>query len=166
MGSGSMIAMNLDELRWPDLAECFRCDPLAIVPVGSVEQHGPHAPLGTDYMIAEEIAKEAAARANAICCPVISVSVSSHHRHFPGTLYVPARIFEDYLLHYSLSLAFNGVKKLIFVNGHGGNTASIGGVSTTLKENHGVLAIMFQWWTDTPRMAEIFPGGRLHMLME
>ena len=50
--------VNLANLRWPELVNHFNNDPLVLIPIGSTEQHGPHAPLGTDHYIAEELARE------------------------------------------------------------------------------------------------------------
>ena len=149
----------LADLRWPELNNHFKHDPLALIPIGSTEQHGPHAPLGTDHYIAEELAKEAAKNTGAICCPTIAVGVSSHHRHFPGTLYVPERVFEDYVLHVCLSLNFHGVNKILFVNGHGGNSAALASVAVRLKEQHKILIMNWEWWRDSSTLNSVFPGG-------
>ena len=78
--------MYLAAETWPDLGEYFESESLALVPLGSTEQHGPHLPEGTDHMIAEALAREAADRGGYLCTPTVTVGVSPHHRQFHGTM--------------------------------------------------------------------------------
>ena len=78
--------MYLADKTWPALGEYFDEESLALVPVGSTEQHGPHLPEGTDHVIAESLARAAADRSGYLCTPTITVGVSPHHRQFHGTM--------------------------------------------------------------------------------
>ena len=78
--------MYLAAETWPDLGEYFESESLALVPLGSTEQHGPHLPEETDHMIAEALAREAADRGGYLCTPTVTVGVSPHHRQFHGTM--------------------------------------------------------------------------------
>ena len=85
MNSNSSL---LHEISWTDVKELDKKSTVILLPVGSTEQHGPHNPLGTDFMIAEYIAKEAASLSKkSYCLPTLPVGVASHHRNFPGTLF-------------------------------------------------------------------------------
>ena len=111
----------LHEMSWVEAKEYFSRNDIAIVPVGSNEQHGPQNPLGTDHFIAKAIAEEAARRANVLCLQVIPFGVSHHHRQFWGTIYVSPKTLKAYVRDVCLSLNYYGVKKIVIVNGHGGN---------------------------------------------
>ena len=82
--------MMLREMSWFDLKGTITEDTVAVIPVGSTEQHGPHNPLGTDHMIAERIA--AGVKDEALITPTVPVGYSEHHRQFPGTLWVPPHV--------------------------------------------------------------------------
>ncbi len=97
----------------------------AVIPVGSVEQHGSHCPLGTDSLIARTVALEVADKLDAICLPPLWYGVSPHHMDFAGSLTIRSEaltmIVEDILT----SLIHHGIKKMLVLNGHGGNTPAI-----------------------------------------
>ena len=132
-------------MSWVEAKEYFLGNDIAILPVGSNEQHGPHNPLGTDHLIAKAIAEEAARRSEVLCLQVIPFGVSSHHRQFWGTVYVSARTFKKYVKEVCLALNFYGVKKIVIVNGHGGNLNALAELARELREK-GIFVSIFQWW--------------------
>ena len=136
----------LYEMSWPEAKKYFSENDVAILPVGSTEQHGPHNPLGTDHLIAKAIAEEVAKRTGVVCLPVIPFGVSSHHRHFWGTVYVKPEVLRDYVKDVCLSLKPYGVNKILIVNGHGGNTATLTEVARELREKKSMFIAVFQWW--------------------
>lgn len=132
--------MKLAEMTWSEAGEAFAESGVAIIPVGSTEQHGPHNPLGTDSLIAAAVAGEVGERTSTVVLPVVPVGVSAHHRQFPGSLWVPPRVLRAYVREISLSLSSHGVRKILFVNGHGGNDAALAEVAGELRREHGVFA--------------------------
>jgi creatinine amidohydrolase len=140
-------------MSWPEAKEYFLKNDIAILPVGSNEQHGPANPLGTDYLIEEAIAEEAAKRAGVICLPVVLFGVSSHHKQFWGTIFISLRTFKEYVKETCLSLQYYGVRKIIIVNGHGGNRSALLEMARELREE-GVFVSIFQWWLAS---AELLP---------
>jgi creatinine amidohydrolase len=92
-----------------------------LIPVGSLEQHGPHLPLGTDSIIAEELANKAGEILNIPVMPTIPIGFSEEHKDFPGTVYVSESRLKDYIEDVCRSLADTGFSNIIIVNGHGGN---------------------------------------------
>ena len=136
----------LHEMSWPEAKKYFSENDIAILPVGSTEQHGPQNPLGTDHLIARAIAEEVAKRTGVVCLPVIPFGVSSHHRHFWGTVYVSPKVLMDYVRDVCLSLKAYGVKKLLIVNGHGGNTPALIEVARELRKEESMFVAVFQWW--------------------
>lgn len=142
----------LQEFSWVDAKEYFSKNDIAILPVGSTEQHGPHNPLGTDHLIAKALAEEAAKRTGVLCLPLIPFGVSSHHRQFWGTIFIRPKVFREYVQNVCLSLKYYGVKKIVIVNGHGGNRSSLLEVAEELRQR-GMLVSVFQWWNATKKLA-------------
>ena len=141
-----MDKFRLYEMSWLEAKEYFSKNDVAILPVGSTEQHGLHNPLGTDHLIAKALAEEVAKRTGVICLPVVPFGVSSHHRQFWGTIYIRPKILKEYVRDICLSLKFYGVRKLLIVNGHGGNFAALTELARELREKEDFFVVVFQWW--------------------
>jgi creatinine amidohydrolase len=109
---------------------------IAVLPVGAVEQHGPHGPLGTDGFIAREIAQGVAARLDALCLPPIWFGISPHHMHFAGSLTVTPRVFSAYLEDILESLVAQNFDTILALNGHGGNTGAISNALVATRSRH------------------------------
>lgn len=153
----------LHEMSWTEAKEYFSKNDIAIVPVGSNEQHGPQNPLGTDHFIAKMLAEEAAKRAETLCLQVIPFGVSHHHKQFWGTIYVSPKTFKEYVKEVCLALHYYGVRKIVIVNGHGGNLNALTELARELREN-GVFVSIFQWWpAATKLLPDVFkPEERSH----
>lgn len=153
----------LHEMSWIEAKEYFSKKDIAILPVGSNEQHGPQNPLGTDHFIAKAIAEEAAKRTGVACLQVIPFGVSHHHRQFWGTVHVSPETLKNYVKDICLSLNFFGVRKIVIVNGHGGNLPALTELARELREN-GIFISIFQWWPAASKLLpEIFkPEERGH----
>ena len=140
-----MKSTLLHEITWTEAKKyCIQND-LVLLPVGSTEQHGPQNPLGTDHLIARAIAEKASKITNVLCLPVIPFGISSHHRQFWGTIFIPSRVFSEYVKHVCLALQHYGIKKVIIVNGHGGNTYALLDTAKELRK-HGIFVTVFIWW--------------------
>ncbi|MGB9684045.1 MAG: creatininase family protein [Candidatus Bathyarchaeales archaeon] len=144
----------LHEMSWTEAKEYFNKNDIAIIPVGSNEQHGPQNPLGTDHLIAKTIAEETAKRTGAICLQVIPFGVSHHHRQFWGTVYVSPKTFKKYVKEVCLALNYYGVRKIVIVNGHGGNLNALTELARELREK-GIFVSVFQWW---PAASKLLPN--------
>jgi creatinine amidohydrolase len=108
----------LQELKWPQVQSYLQEKQSILLPVGSTEQHGRHAPLGTDSLIAARLAEDAARRTDLLCAPLLSVGWSPHHLVLPGTISVRPSVLQDLLFDVVESLAIHGFKRFIVVNGH------------------------------------------------
>ena len=141
----------LHEMSWSEAKQYFAKNDIAILPVGSNEQHGPANPLGTDHLIAKSIAEETAKRTSVLCLQVIPFGVSSHHKQFWGTIFISPDTFGEYVKDACLSLNYYGIRKIVVVNGHGGNLAALTNLARELREE-GIFVSIFQWWVATARL--------------
>jgi creatinine amidohydrolase len=129
-------------------ADAFDDVEVAVVPTGAVEQHGPALPLGTDLYAAQGVADAVCDRDDVALLPPIPVGVSAHHRQFHGTVSVSPETFEDYAHDVVASLAEHGVRKAVFVNGHGGNVESLLRAARRLREDEVAFATPWNWWSN------------------
>jgi creatinine amidohydrolase len=117
-----------------------RAASIAVLPVGSFEQHGDYLPLSTDTLIACAIAAEIADAYDLMLLPPVTISCSHEHAGWRGTVSISARTLHAIISDVAASLRFDGVERLLVVNGHGGNyvlsnivqEASVGGPSMAL----------------------------------
>lgn len=116
------------ELTWEEAeARCGEVD-LAILPVGAIEQHGPHLPLDVDAFDANYLAQkvaEACSHPRPLVLPLIPYGVSYHHSQFKGTLSVSNEAMSKFIYDIGMSLAQNGIKKILIINGHGDNSPAL-----------------------------------------
>jgi creatinine amidohydrolase len=101
--------------------EARRGASIAILPVGSFEQHGDHLPLSTDTLIACLIAREVANRYGLFLLPPVTITCSHEHVDWPGTVSISAATLHALVTDVSASLKTSGISRLLIVNGHGGN---------------------------------------------
>jgi creatinine amidohydrolase len=148
------LKVLLHEMNWKEAKQYFAENDLAILPVGSNEQHGPPNPLGTDHLIAKGIAEEVAKRTGVACLQVIPFGVSPHHKQFWGTISVSPKALKKYAKDVCLSLKYYGVHKIVIVNGHGGNLAALAEMARELREQEAIFVSIFQWW---PASAKLLP---------
>lgn len=98
-----------------------RAPRVAVLPIGSFEQHGPHLPLATDSIVATAIADAVAARYNVLLLPPVTVSCSHEHAGWAGTVSISHHTLSAIIEDIHTSLASSGITALVLVNGHGGN---------------------------------------------
>jgi len=118
----------LSELTWPEAEERFKQVDVALLPIGAVEQHGPHLPLDTDAFDADYLARrvaEACSSPKPLVLPLIPYGVSYHHQDFSGTLSVSPETQARLVYEIGMSAARCGVTKLVMINGHGGNAPAL-----------------------------------------
>lgn len=115
-------------LTWPEIEERLKKVDTAILPCGAIEQHGPHLPLDVDffdsYYMAKEVA-EACQDPKPFVLPPIPYGVSYHHSDFKGTLAVTNNSLSALIYDIGMSLAHNGIKKIVILNGHGDNVPTL-----------------------------------------
>jgi len=163
--------VRLADATWTDVAQVDAASPdgtlapVLLIPVGSTEQHGPHLPVSTDTLIAEEIASRAVHHTDGLMVgPTISVSASGEHAGFPGTLSIGTVTTTAVLV--ELARSADWAAAVVFVNGHGGNSDAVAAAAAQLTaEGRRILA----WWPSWPRRRDGGPAdlhaGRIETSM-
>jgi creatinine amidohydrolase len=137
------------DIYWPDVAVPGTARWIAVLPLAATEQHGPHLPLGTDVLIAgaylaqvRELLPDAIP---ATFLPLQEIGISTEHIDYPGTLTLPAELALKTWLALGESVARAGIKKLVMVTSHGGNSAAMNLVAQDLRAQHGMLVVTTAW---------------------
>jgi creatinine amidohydrolase len=133
------------ELRGPEISG-LHPEAIAVLPVGSAEQHGPHLPLSTDYVIADSLARDVVAghgdELGLLLLPSMAISKSNEHAWSPGTLWLSATTMLATLDEIARCVATTPVRKLVFLNGHGGNSALLQVASRDIRLAHGLATFV------------------------
>jgi creatinine amidohydrolase len=140
---------RLSEMSWVEIEAYLERDDRVILPLGATEQHGRHLGVGTDHMEAEAIALGAGEKTNVAVAPTLNYGMSHQHLSFAGTLSLRPTtliaIIEDLLR----ALYRHGFRRVLVVNGHGGNEASLASAVHLVSDDlHDMRVKTFQWWTD------------------
>jgi creatinine amidohydrolase len=136
-------------IHWPDMAATDTAQWIAVLPLAATEQHGPHLPVGTDILIAEaylaRVRSLLPAALPATFLPLQPVGISTEHLAFPGTLTLPTETALQGWMAIGESLARAGIRKLVMVTSHGGNSAAMTLVAQDLRARCGMLAVTTGW---------------------
>ena len=146
---------SLPRPYWQDMTteELGRLDTsrvIAILPVGAIEQHGPHLPVGTDACIGQGIALRALAllpeNLPATVLPMLPVGKSNEHLAFPGTLTLSAETLIRVWTEVGECVARAGIRKLVLFNSHGGQPQIMDIVARDLRVRHAMLVVAYSWY--------------------
>jgi creatinine amidohydrolase len=148
--------MLLQHQTWQEVETYLGRSKAIILPIGSTEQHGPNGLIGTDAICAEVIARGVGEAADAMVGPTIGVGIAVHHMGFAGTMTVRPSTLIAIMHDYVLSLARHGFRRFFFINGHGGNIATVqAGFSEIYAAFEGAIGIrrdeelrcrLANWW--------------------
>ena len=156
-----MDALDLADATWTDAAA--QDGELALLPVGSTEQHGPHLPLKTDALTARAVAAAGAEAfsGEVVLAPTVPVGIAAEHRQFTGTLWVSPDTFRGYVGEVIESLAFHGWEKVVVVNGHGGNVGALTELCGELTRTERAYTVPFTWFEAVADRSRMGHGGPL-----
>jgi creatinine amidohydrolase len=124
----------MQDLTWQEVQDYLARDRIAIVPVGSTEQHGPAGVLGVDSYVAITLAEDTAQRTDVLCTPPIWFGDSVHHAGFPGTISVRPETLTALVRDICRSLARHGFDRIVLINGHKGS--NLPALTSALRELH------------------------------
>src|SRR5471032_172906 len=137
------------DIHWPEISEANPARWIAVLPLAATEQHGPHLPVGTDVMIAQahlaRVRELLPASIPATFLPIQPVGISTEHIGYPGTLTLPTEVALKTWMALGESVARAGIRKLVMVTSHGGNSAAMSLVVQDLRAQHGLLAVTTGW---------------------
>ncbi len=155
-------SLRWDNLTSPELKKLSEQGAIVLLPVGSIEQHGPHLPVGCDSLVAtamsEYVAKELTGRGKpCVVAPSITVGNSVHHMSFSGSMTLSPDTYMRVLTDYCKSIAAHGFKKIVVVNGHGGNSPHTNSVIVTINEALGFPVFFANYWqTDDTSLTSVW----------
>ena len=145
-----------EEMKWPEIKEVVKENRIVILPVATLEDHGPHLPIITDVAITNKISQEAARRIpdSVVLLPIQTHGYSPHHMDFPGPITIKGQTFIDYMLDIIRSLVHHGFNRILLVNGHGSNSPWLETVVRLgIIEFPHTLCGTVNWWA-IPELAE------------
>jgi creatinine amidohydrolase len=146
----------LPHMTWPEVEAALKRTDVVIIPVGSIEQHAKHLPLGTDSYWAVETCKLIAQKAEALVAPVVLAGLSPHHMGFPGTITLTPETFEAVVYETALSLIRHGFRKILIYNGHGGNAVSVAHIINKINQTTAATALDLEK-VQVPRQEPLYP---------
>jgi creatinine amidohydrolase len=137
---------RLAQLRAPQVAELLEERSILVQPMGAIEQHGPHLPLNTDLVVAEAVADAAVARVgdelDVWLLPSLAYTKSNEHAWAAGTIWLSATTLLSVLDDVGRCAAMTPARKLVFLNGHGGNSALVNVANRELRLRHGLMTFL------------------------
>ncbi len=153
--------MNLADISWEECQTYLEHDDRIVLPIGATEAHGRHLGLGCDFILAEAIARATGERTRLLVAPVLAYGMSYHLTTFPGTLSLAHETLVHVLADLLRSFYRYGFRRVLVVNGHGGNDAPLRSAVVSISEQlKGLRVKSVSWWTepDIQRIVEQAAG--------
>jgi creatinine amidohydrolase len=137
----------MHEMTWVEVQQVLKTTDTVIVPLGSLEEHGPHDPVGCCYILANESARLVGVKTGVPVTPTIPFGVSKGFENFPGTVTVRSETLKELVRDVSRNLIRHGFRRIIFFSAHGaGNLSALSEVSEELREETGALFAVLHIW--------------------
>ena len=142
---------RLADLSGPEVAAAIGADSVVLLPVGAIEQHGPHLPMSVDAVIADEVASALLETVgddiDLWLLPTLTVSKSNEHAWSPGTLWLSAGTMLRVLDDLASCVATTSARRLVLLNAHGGNSSLLSVACRDIRVKHGLLTFLVHPWT-------------------
>ena len=145
-----------ERLKRTEIEQAAKAGAVAIIPIASLEQHANHLPVNTDSNIVSTVARRAAQAVEfpVLVLPTVWTGYSPHHMRHPGSVTLTYHTFVEVLTQVAKSVHTHGFRKILLLNGHGGNTAIVAGMRTKLAEEDGVASVVGCDYWDAPGMPD------------
>lgn len=153
-----METKMLEEMSWGQFDRIRKEIVAVLIPIGSIEEEGPHLPLGVDTIVALEVAKRVALQLPVIIMPTVSIGYSDWHEGFPGTLSLSISTLTQMLREICRNLVDQGINRVVFINPHVGNETPIMDVAIELRRKSKARVAMFHLWSIANEMAKDMDG--------
>ena len=150
--------MYLAKMNYREVEEYLKTSDAVLIPVGSLENHGLHLPLGTDFLIPDEIARRIGEKSNLLIAPTVNHGATDDLCGFAGTVSIGTEGLIDLLKRICDGLYRYGFRHFLILNGHGGNTAAIQAVGMHLYRKGAYLANL-NWWLMAGQLNPDWAGG-------
>lgn len=157
------------EMAWPEVKEAAEDNRVALVPVGSIEDHGKHLPVMTDNLIITSLCDQVARQIpqEVVVLPNAPYGFEAHHMDFPGSINIHWQTLIYLWRDIGKSLACHGFKKIVFANGHGSNASPLDLAAREVTLQTDSLCASFSWWDMVRKEAwelreSTVPGGVSH----
>jgi creatinine amidohydrolase len=148
------LDMRISEMNWMMVEEYLRRDDRAVLPLGCTEQHA-YLSLSTDSILAERLAVEAAEPLGIPVFPVLSYGITPYFRAFPGTITLRVESYMSIVGDILDAMAEQGFKRILIVNGHGGNTSVQGFIGEWIADHPGMRIRFHNWWNAPKVWAQV-----------
>ena len=165
-----MEKYKLSDMSWKEAQDAFKRSDTVIVPTGTLHAHGP-TPIGIDASAPERLADEVGKRTGMLVLPVTAYGEDDKMSDYPGSIGISPHVLEMYYTDILTNLRKNGVRKVIFINGHGGNREALTRAGRNVRKL-GMLVAILEWWTiannlsmypkDTDYLQEMSLGVAIH----
>jgi creatinine amidohydrolase len=163
--TASLNKITYGDMSWPEVKDVVSKKKVALIPVGSTEQHGPHLPTKTDAFLATRICEQVAKEKPGLSfvMPVVSYGYNEHHMDFPATIHINHETMIRFVIDIGKSLAHHGVEKIVIVNGHGSNMApmEIAARRITLESTRSLCASL-DYLAIAPQVFDSLDGEDAH----
>ena len=146
--------MRISEMNWMMVEEYLKRDNRAVLPLGCTEQHA-YLSLSTDSILAERLAVEAAEPLGVPVFPVLAYGITPYFRAFPGTITLRVETYISILRDILDAMAEQGFKRILIVNGHGGNTPARGFIGESTADHPGMRIKFHNWWNAPKVWAQV-----------
>ncbi len=160
---------QLAKMTWPEVNDAVRADRVVLVPVGAMEQHGPHLPIDVDVLLPTTLCERAAQQAPDLFVTALAIpyGYNEHNMEFPGTVHVEWDHFVEYCTDVATSFARMGFRHILLVNGHGSNAILLETAARLVTMRTKATCASLSWFSlGTDVIKEVresqMPGGMSH----
>lgn len=150
--------MRLANITWPKAEEYFKENDMVLVSIGSIEGHGRHLPLGTDTLVPDKILDLIEEKNDILIAPTIPYGACQSLADYPGTIDIDNEVLYQFLYQIIDNLYRHGARKILVLNGHGGNIKIIERIGLAF-EKKGAMVLMLNWWLMAWDMNPDWKGG-------